>query len=258
MSDDPPVRPAEAGDEERVQEIAKASTTTSYDLSPRERDELLAAVFGEDAQAEARDGDDAALFVGEVDGEVAGVALTSRSAPDGVVQWLHVHPDHRGHGVGTALFERAQEDAAEHTSEEPRVEVADSNREGAGFVERFDLERVDEGQAEVGGIDLRVRRYGPRGEGGGPTDERQEEAEDIDVPDTVEVDGQTVYLLNEQLPGADGPFVPAYTDEDRSEAYGYYCTNCDSLDVAMDSMDAIECDECGNAHRPEEYDGAYL
>ncbi|WP_245626069.1 DUF5816 domain-containing protein, partial [Haloparvum sedimenti] len=38
---------------------------------------------------------------------------------------------------------------------------------------------------------------------------------------------------------------------------GFYCGNCGSLDTAMDTMGRIECNECGNIRKPEEWDAAH-
>ena len=61
--------------------------------------------------------------------------------------------------------------------------------------------------------------------------------------------------------GTEGPFFVAYTDEEYTEQFGYYCGNCGSLDTAMDNMERVECSECGNTHAErsgEAYDDSYL
>jgi ribosomal protein S27AE len=66
---------------------------------------------------------------------------------------------------------------------------------------------------------------------------------------------------DERESGEDGPFFVTYTDESLTEQHGYYCSNCGSTDVSMDSTDRLECGECGNEHATrssEAYDGSYL
>lgn len=71
-------------------------------------------------------------------------------------------------------------------------------------------------------------------------------------------DGETVYVdRRDGDRGAKGPFFVVYVSEDRDQRWGFYCGNCDSLDTAMDTMGRIECNECGNIRKPEEWDAAH-
>ena len=58
--------------------------------------------------------------------------------------------------------------------------------------------------------------------------------------------------------GSNGPFFPTYRDPDHEERYGYVCGNCEGLDVAVDTMDRLECLDCGNRRKPARWDAAYL
>ncbi|MUV58318.1 DUF5816 domain-containing protein [Halogeometricum sp. CBA1124] len=61
------------------------------------------------------------------------------------------------------------------------------------------------------------------------------------------------------MSGTEGAFVPTYLDDGLNEEYGYYCGNCDSTDVSIDSMERLRCANCGNTRKPDEgYDDAYL
>ena len=77
--------------------------------------------------------------------------------------------------------------------------------------------------------------------------------------DPVETpDGQTVYVdRTETLRGAKGPFFVVYTTPDHDQRWGYYCSNCESTDNAMDTMGRIECNVCGNIRKPDEWDAAH-
>jgi hypothetical protein len=57
--------------------------------------------------------------------------------------------------------------------------------------------------------------------------------------------------------GSKGPFHVAFRDEDRSRRWGYYCTNCGTFDNAMDAMGRIQCNECSNVRKPDEWDAAH-
>jgi primosomal protein N' len=36
------------------------------------------------------------------------------------------------------------------------------------------------------------------------------------------------------------------------------CSNCESFDIAMDSMERLECNDCGNQKKPTRWDASYL
>lgn len=57
--------------------------------------------------------------------------------------------------------------------------------------------------------------------------------------------------------GSKGPFQVVYADEHRSSRWGFWCSNCESLDTAVDPMGRIECNECRNLHKAEEWDAAH-
>ena len=57
--------------------------------------------------------------------------------------------------------------------------------------------------------------------------------------------------------GAQGSFYPVYRTESRERRWGYYCDNCESLDVAVDTMGRVECNDCGNIRKPDEWDAAH-
>lgn len=67
--------------------------------------------------------------------------------------------------------------------------------------------------------------------------------------------GLTVYVAeDEQEIGTKGPFYVVYKAEDREERFGYLCSNCDTLNNAMDPMGRLVCNDCGNTKRPEDWD----
>jgi hypothetical protein len=70
--------------------------------------------------------------------------------------------------------------------------------------------------------------------------------------------GDTVYVAEDEPErGSKGPFYVVYVTPDRETRWGYRCGNCDSLDTAMDTMGRIECNDCRNVRKPEEWDAAH-
>jgi len=57
--------------------------------------------------------------------------------------------------------------------------------------------------------------------------------------------------------GSEGPFYVVYRDSDRARRWGYFCSNCESFGTAMDSMGRIQCTDCGNLKKPDEWDAAH-
>lgn len=68
-------------------------------------------------------------------------------------------------------------------------------------------------------------------------------------------DGETVFVArDEEASGSKALFYRVFRSKDRSEAFGYLCANCDTFDNAMDTMGRIVCNQCGNTHKPDEWD----
>lgn len=68
-------------------------------------------------------------------------------------------------------------------------------------------------------------------------------------------DGRELYVAtHETLRGNKGPFYVVYTDPDRETRWGYFCSNCETFNNAMDAMGRIQCNECANYKKPEEWD----
>ncbi|RQG95690.1 DUF5816 domain-containing protein [Natrarchaeobius oligotrophus] len=71
-------------------------------------------------------------------------------------------------------------------------------------------------------------------------------------------DGETVYVSETDGDrGSKGPFLVTYESADADRRYGWFCTNCESFDNAMDSMGRIKCNVCGNFRKPTEWDAAH-
>ena len=230
-------------------------------------------------------GDDRRVYlVAETDEEVVGFAEGRLAGDDvGEIVWLHVAPAGRGVGVGTELFEHLHDELEERGATHVRALVLADNQEGEEFFERFDLEKLAETEVEHAGFELTAhvfatdeaavddesmtRRSGddrteaPSADTGTAPDDdvdTVEYAEALDVPDTTEDEGREVFVGDDPIPGNEAPFFRTYTDEAREEHYGYYCGNCGSTQTPMGEMERIECSNCGNVHRADEWDAAYL
>jgi len=70
-------------------------------------------------------------------------------------------------------------------------------------------------------------------------------------------DGRALYLDSAAEKGNKGPFRVVYADGDAERRWGFFCTNCDSFDNAVDSMGRIQCNDCSNFHKAEEWDAAH-
>ena len=284
------VRPAEPSDGEAIGNVVRRSLRASYALSPQVIDGVVEEYDG-DAIAERlaggrADEDDRVYLVAE-DGAADGVVgfAEGRIAADGVgeVVWLHVAPGGRGEGAGTALFERLREELEERGTGPVRAIVLADNQEGDEFLERFDLEERAETAIERAGVELSAHVYADdaaaidddsmtrTGEGRdaastgdadlGPDDDVDavEYAEATEVPETTTDEGRELYVgTDDPIPGSDAPFLRTFDDDAREQHYGYFCTNCGSTETAMDELERLECADCGNVHRADEWDAAYL
>jgi len=70
-------------------------------------------------------------------------------------------------------------------------------------------------------------------------------------------DGQRLYVSPETERGNKAPFRVVYADADRTARWGYFCTNCETFDNAVDAMGRIQCNVCSNFHKAEEWDAAH-
>jgi ribosomal protein S18 acetylase RimI-like enzyme len=251
------VRQAVADDGEAIRSVARASLEASYGfLDEGTVEGAVERWYSADALAEAlADPDVVFLLVEDDDGVVAfseSVLVHRDDSTTGELDWLHVRPEARYGGVGSRLLERTEQALVEMGADRIQGLVLSGNEEGASFY-------ADNGYSEIGRRDVEIdgesfeeviyRRAETPGE-----------TTDITLTETTETeDGATVYLAEDEAErGTEAPFVPVYRGADRTGRYGFFCTNCHSLDVAMDSMGGAECAVCGNTRRPTRWDAVYL
>lgn len=71
-------------------------------------------------------------------------------------------------------------------------------------------------------------------------------------------DGETLYVdRTDGQRGQKGPFFVVYASESTDTRWGFYCGNCDTFDNAVDSMGRVQCNECANRTKAEEWDAAH-
>ncbi|SEN82171.1 hypothetical protein SAMN05216388_1005130 [Halorientalis persicus] len=71
-------------------------------------------------------------------------------------------------------------------------------------------------------------------------------------------DGEQLYVARDEAErGSKGPFFVVYADPDRENRWGYFCSNCESFDNAMDAMGRIQCNVCSNIRKADEWDAAH-
>jgi hypothetical protein len=72
------------------------------------------------------------------------------------------------------------------------------------------------------------------------------------------VNGQSVYVVHDEtVRGSNGVFHAVYMDPAHEERYGWACS-CGNLGVVMDTMERLECNDCGNKSKATRWDAAYL
>ena len=236
---------------ETFRDIAGRSMRASYSLSPDQIEAVVHEEFGDERLQERSETDDEVVVVAEDDDQLVGFATGEvTDTGDGEIGWLFVAPEARGQEIGTQLFEEVREELEDRGAETVRAAVLSENEEGEMFFEQFGFEQAGSRDMDIGGQDFATHIYGPHGD---------EVDQELHKPDTVTTeDDDTVYTGDEELSGKQAPFLVLYEDEDRTEQYGFFCTNCGTMANAADGLDRVDCDTCGNESRPEEWDGGYL
>ncbi len=69
---------------------------------------------------------------------------------------------------------------------------------------------------------------------------------------------RTLYVdTDEGKRGHKGPFFVVYGDEAQESRWGFFCTNCETTDNAVDAMGRVQCNVCSNRTKAEEWDAAH-
>lgn len=248
------IREATPADEADIRRVATASLRETYadplgdDIVEEAAEEwytadrLRARIDAGDTEylvAETGDDDDVVGFSeSELDGDAAAA-----------VQWLHVHPDARGEGIGAELLERTEAALLERGANRVEGRVLAANQTGNEFYQAHGFARTGDRGLDVAGETHTEHRYVSL-----PSDE-----DDVDLTEQRETETGPLWVaFDERERGSEAPFYAAYRDETRSEKYGFYCANCETADTAMNTMGRVACNNCGNERRETRWDAAYL
>lgn len=250
------VREATTEDVRGIRTVANASLEASYGHALDE--ELIAEAvnqwYDEDELAGELVEDDTVFIVGVEDGDVVAFAqsyVTQRRETVGEIDWLHVDPDHREQGFGVQLLKRVETELLDADVDRLEGRVLEANEAGGAFYEEHGYEITGERMVEIGSQEFRERIFSKYPEG--------TRASRVVIEGRTGPEGQQLFVAyDESVRASKAPFYPTYTAADRSERYGWFCGSCESFDTAMDSMDRIECNECGNRRKAARWDAAYL
>ncbi|MFB6068575.1 MAG: GNAT family N-acetyltransferase [Halobacterium sp.] len=246
------IRETTGEDVEAIRSIADASLGETYSgaLGADVVDAAADEWYAEDRVADRFASDRVAYLVAEEDGDV--VAF-SESELDGdaaaAIEWLHVHPDHRGEGVGVALLEKTEAVLLERGANRIEGRVLAANQRGNEFYQDHGYVRTGARSLDISGETYTENLYVK-------LPESEAEPELLERRETEE--GTLWVAFDERERGSKAPFYTTYRGEDREDRFGFYCSNCESVDTSMDAMGRVECADCGNKRKATRWDAAYL
>jgi ribosomal protein S18 acetylase RimI-like enzyme len=249
------VRDATSEDTGQIRSVAVESMKASYGHAfDDETLETAVEEWYDPAEMTEALTDEHTVFVVAVDeGDVVGFAQSYVSEGHervGEVDWLHVVPDHRGEGLGDQLLKRVEQVLVDADVERIEGRVLTENETGTTFYEEHGFSTAGERTLDIAGETFTERVYSKLLDEEGDHEVTEER--------TLE-DGTTVYVAyDEAARGSQAPFYGVYLDRDRSERYGWMCGQDESFDIAMDTMERVECNTCGNRRKPARWDAAYL
>jgi ribosomal protein S18 acetylase RimI-like enzyme len=237
--------PADAG---AIRDVAHASLHASYEDALGEETIHAALDRWYDVEELADDIADERLLVvvAEADAGVVGFSQNHVRERDGRIQWLHVHPDHRGAGVGPGLLDRTRNALAGRGVEQVTGAVLAANEAGNDFYEDHAFSLDDQRTVEIGGEFHAENVYVD-------VAGLDRELERVETPD-----GEMFVDRSDPDRGRDGPFYPVFQTRAGTRRWGWLCGNCESVDTSMDTMERVVCNDCGNVRKAARWDAAYL
>jgi len=240
------LRRARPADRPAIRDVARRSLQASYSLGPKAITSAIAEWYSEDRLTEKLEEPGRVVVVADETGQVVAFSESIVAAADtATLLWLHVDPAHRGEGIASALFEATREELTDLDVTGLRGRVLAENTEGTSFYEHRGFRQVGTDTVEIDGESYVENIYAE-------SEQRGREAVQADADRTVYVDHDN------QERGSKAPFQVVFTEPDADNRYGYFCSNCNTLATAMDSMGRIECESCGNVRKPVRWDAAYL
>jgi len=239
-------RRARPADSPAIRDVARRSLGASYSLGPQAISNAVEEWYNEDELAAKLDDPDHVVLVADDAGQVVGFSESVVAAANtATLLWLHVDPAHRGEGIASDLFEATRAELERLDVSNLRGRVLAENTDGNEFYDHREFRQVGTDTVEIDGESYVENIY---------ADAEQWGREAVETPD-----GRTVYVDHDNHErGSKAPFHVVFSEREGDERYGYFCSNCNTLALVMDSMGRIECDSCGNVRKPVRWDAAYL
>ena len=240
------LRSARPADRPAIRDVARRSLQASYSLGPQAINSAIEEWYDEDRLEATLEDEDRLLMVADVAGQVVAFSESVAAAANtGTLLWLHVDPSYRGEGIADALFEETRDQLEALDVTHLRGRVLADNTEGNSFFEDRGFTKAGTETVDIDGRNYVENIY---------TEDEQWGREAVET-----ADGRTVYVDHDNHErGSVAPFHVVFSDADSETRYGYFCSNCNTLANAMDSMGRIECDSCGNVRKPVRWDAAYM
>lgn len=232
--------------------VARASLQVAYDekVSETAIDTAVANWYSDETLPERLANPRVHIKIAEADGQVLGLVdfTASEDTEEGVIQWIHVDPEHWGEGIGDALFEEAESSLFAMGVSRIEGRAVSENRDIIECYEKHGYREGMDRETTIGDETFTERSYLKFADEETPrlVESRETEA------------GRFYIALDEHKVGSKGDFYVAYRDEDREAKYGFYCDNCSSVNASMDSMGRVTCNECDSTAKPTRWDAAYL
>lgn len=233
-----------------VRDIARRSLEASYSgiLSQETITNAVEEWYSEAAFADYLDSDEMVFLVAD-DGGIVGFSQSHilEDINKGRILWLHVDPDHRGRGIAKTLFERTRAYLTDRGTDRVTGLVLADHEAGNQFYASRGFEVLYDRAVTIGGEEYTEHVYGDPG------------VEPSELELWVTPGGEEVFVdFEDSTRGSEGPFDVVYRSPDRTRRYGWFCSVCESIDNAMDSMGRIECNQCGNRRKATRWDAGYL
>ncbi len=234
-----------------VRGLARRSLGTAYaEFFSEEVIERAVDSWYAPAELEGYLEDDHMTFVvAEDHGHVVGFGQANvvEDVGKGRILWVHVDPDRRGEGVGSAILDALLDRLHDRGIQTTTAVMLADHDEGIAFFTGHGFERLADREVQIGGEQFRelILREGTS-------------------PSTplllyVDEDGEEYFVdTDESERGSVGPFSAVYRDPDRMHRFGWFCAVCESVETVMDTMGRIRCANCDNARKPTRWDAAYL
>lgn len=249
------IREATTKDIDGIREVAVASLGASYGhvLDDNIIDAAVDRWYDPDHLADELADEDTVFIVGvEEDRVVAFVQshTIERRERAGQIDWLHVDPDVRGRGIGEQLLARIEQELLDRSVERIEGRVLAANEAGGEFYAEHGFEQVGTRKVDIADHSFEEELY---------TKFLDENGSQVLVESRTGPAGDQLFIAyDESSRATKAPFYQVYNTREFEQRYGYLCSNCGSFDVAVDSMDRIECNDCGNRSKPTRWDAAYL